>query len=311
MTDRPMHKSVFGGCVMALAAIAMLVSASAASAVKTDLYDVFTACPTGAPEMNDPGSLIAVCAAGNATDGQLTIGDQTIPLSHLEVQFGTTGITANEPDCPQLEACLGRVPGTTTVAATPSKLVLESSAKRNRHHRKGNVSGKGRKVKLTLEGAGDIRAVSPAFIFGAPIPLFTLPVKLHVEAPGLGGDCYIGSEEEPIFLSPFVTGPPTQTNFQPDPNGFHTEFISLGGMPTVDSALTIPEADGCGEGKGLHKGSDKQADELVNAMFDLPSPAGENELSFSHTDIAFLATQFDGTPPDGGAELQAALEAAK
>ncbi len=42
-----------------------------------------------------------------------------------------------------------------------------------------------------------------------------------------------------------------------------------------------------------------------------PSPPGTNEVVLPNSDIAFVVAGFDGTPPEGGAELQAAFDAAK
>jgi hypothetical protein len=286
--------------VTLLAAIAaMLAMASTALAVQTTQYDPFSACSTNAPEFSEPASEYAICVAGVAHAGALKIDALTIPLSELNVQFGATGLAAGEPDCPQPGLCFGRVPGTTTVKATPSVIKVKPP---------GNGSnGKGVSVEVTIESAGDVRAVSPGFLFGVPVPLYKLPIKLHVEAPRLGDDCYVGSNDEPIFLTPFVVGPPASFDFLGDPNGFKIEVVTFTGMPLADKAIAMPAADGCGHNHYSYRRSDR----FVNDLLGLPSPSGANEVVLPNTDVAFAAAGFDGTPPDGGAELRAAFDAAK
>jgi hypothetical protein len=50
---------------------------------------------------------------------------------------------------------------------------------------------------------------------------------------------------------------------------------------------------------------------LVNRSLGLPSPANANEAVFADSNLAFVAAPIDGTPPDGGAAIQAAFDAAK
>lgn len=312
MTNHLLRKATVGWGTLLIAAAAMLAVASPALAVQTNQYDAFSACPTKAPVLNEPASEIAVCAAGVAHGGALKIGALTIPLSQLGVQFGATGLGLEEPECPEPGLCFGRAPGTTTLKSPPSVINIQQPV-----HGKG-PKGKGVSVKVTVESAGDVRAVSPGFLFEAPVPLYKLPIKLHVEAPWLGRECYVGSDDEPIFLTPFVVGPPASVNFGGDPNGFSTEIISLTGMPLMDKAIAIPAAEECGHSYGWRRHGRRHGhhwhcleDRLVNDLLGLPSPSGANEVVLPNTDVAFAVAGFDGTPPDGGAELQAAFDAAK
>lgn len=305
MADHLLQKITIGWAGLLIALVAMLGLASTALAVQTSQYDPFSRCPTAAPTLNEPASEIAICADGVAQEGALKIGALTIPLSRFDVQFGATGLGVEEPDCPEPELCFGRAPGTTTIESAPSVVRVNPFG----HHKKG--SGKGIWVKVTTESAGDVRAVSPGFIFEVPLPLYELPIKLHVEAPGIGRKCYIGSDSKPILLTPLVVGPPTSLDFAEDPNGFHTELLTLTGMTLADKAIAIPKAEGCGHSHHHGHHSHRLADYLVNDLLELPSPSGINEVVLQNTDLAFAVAGFDGTPPDGGAELQAAFDAAK
>jgi len=306
MTDHLLQKITIGWAGLLIALIAMLGLASTALAVQTSQYDPFSRCPTAAPALNEPASEVAICAAGVAQKGALKIGALTIPLSRFDVQFGTTGLGVEEPDCPEPGLCFGRAPGTTTIASAPSVLRVNPSG---REHEKGD--GKGVSMKVTIESAGDIRALSPGFIFGLPVPVYELPIKLHIEAPWVGKNCYVGSDDKPILLTPFAVGEPTSIDIIGDPNGFNTEVLTLTGIPLADEAIALPAAKRCGHGLYKEQQSQKQADILVNDLLGLPSPSGANEVVLQNTDLALAAAGFDGTPPEGGAELQAAFNAAK
>lgn len=285
-----------------LAALLLLAFAPVALAVQTDQYDSFTACPTDSPALNDPASLNAICMAG-AGLGELTIDDRTVNLQRVGIQVASTALGKEDPNCPQPGVCFGQVPGTTTVEDSPSAFRVGPPGNPKNNPGKGQAL----QLKITLERAGDLSGLNPGFLFGVPLPLFQLPVRLHVEAPWLSDDCYIGSSQDPIVLGPFAVAPPAHFEFLTDPNGFNVETVTLTDMPLEDKAVAIPRSHGCGHGGAS---SDAKANAKVDKLLGLPSPAGLNTMLFAHTDLAFVATGFDGTPPDGGAEIQAAFEAA-
>ena len=285
-----------------LAAALLLAFAAAAPAMQTNQYDPFTACPTDNPALNDPSAGFAICTAG-AGLGELTIDDRTLHLQRVGIQVANTEVGNEDPNCPQPDVCFGQVPGTTTVEDSPSAFRVGPPGNRKDNPGKGQAL----QLKITLERAGDLSGLNPGFIFGLPLPLFQLPVRLHVEAPWLSDDCYVGSSQKPIVLGPFVVAPPANFEFLADPNGFHVETITLTDMPLEDKAVAIPRSHGCGHGGA---GSDASANAKVDKMLGLPSPAGLNTMLFAHTNLAFVGTGFDGAPPDGGAELKAAFEAA-
>lgn len=304
MTSHSLRKVIVGWGTLLTATAAMLAIASTAFAVQTNQYDAFTACPTDAPAINEPTAKVAFCGASVAHEGVLKIGGLTLPLSQFGVQFAAIGLGLEEPECPQPGFCFGRAPGTTTVDSPPSVIRVGSPGKGPTG--KG-TKGKGVRLKVTIESAGDVRAVSLGFLFEAPLPVYKLPIKLHLEAPWLGRKCYVGSDKEPIFLTPFATGPPESFSLVGDPNGFKTEVMTITGLPMVDKTIAVPAGKGCGHSYHSHR----HVDRYVNRLLGLPSPSGANEMGFSNSDIAFAAGAFEGVPPDGGAELQAAFDAAK
>jgi hypothetical protein len=105
----------------------------------------------------------------------------------------------------------------------------------------------------------------------------SLPVKLHLENPFLGSNCYIGSNAHPIVIE-FKTG----TTSPPPPNtaisGFRGELefnkgftlITLKNNRLVNNSFAAPKAEGCG---GIFS---FLIDPLVNGKLGLPSAAGKN-----------------------------------
>ena len=299
---RPVKRGGVRLGVVLLAAVALLAFAPAALAVQTDQYDPFTACPTDNPALNDPASETAFCVAGTGL-GELTIGNRSLSLQRIGIQVAAIGLGREDPDCPQPGFCFGQVPGTTTIEDAPS--VFRVGPPGNPKNNPGK--GQALQVKVTLERAGDLSALTPAFLFGIPLPVFKLPTPLHVEAPWLSDDCYVGSNQSPIVLGPFVVGAPASFEFKGDPNGLSVETVTFTDMPLEDGTVAVPQAQGCGHGGG----SNAKANAKVDEMLGLPSAAGLNKMVFAHANLAFAYAGFDGTAPDGGAALQAAFEAAK
>jgi len=76
----------------------------------------------------------------------------------------------------------------------------------------------------------------------------TLPIKVHLENPLLGSECYIGSTKEPIKLE-LTTGattggptgkPGTQTTKEAG------KILVISGVSLVGNTFTAPKATGCG-----------------------------------------------------------------
>jgi len=117
------------------------------------------------------------------------------------------------------------------------------------------------------------------------IPALGLPVKVKLENPLLGNECYIGSSTEPIVLK-LTTG----TTKPPPPNtpitGKIGEISSRadGGIlvitdnSLVDNLFAVPAAKGCG-GKAL----ESVIDPLIDAKLGLPSPSGNNTAILNGT----------------------------
>jgi hypothetical protein len=152
-------------------------------------------------------------------------------------------------------------------------------------------------LTVQVELAGPITNFSPL----APTP-FTLPVKVQLGNPLLGGNCYIGSDDDPIVLNP-TFNPLGTLNFEsdPDPVRFpNVAVLSITGSTLTDDTFSVPAATSCGPG-----GS---ADAPINATLGLPSPSGNNHLVLNGNDALFAD---DFSASDQARDLLAAFKASR
>jgi hypothetical protein len=108
-----------------------------------------------------------------------------------------------------------------------------------------------------------------------------LPIKIKLDNPTLGSNCYIGSNSNPILLklteAATTPPPPNQSirgtvpelSFEDSPVGTQTVSTLLAsGAVLVDNSFSVPTAHGCGL-LGL-------LDPAINLKMGLPSAAGNN-----------------------------------
>ena len=134
-------------------------------------------------------------------------------------------------------------------------------------------------VTATVELAGTAANVKANFLNAliASGPAFSLPVKVKLDNPFLGSNCYIGSTSNPVKLNltTGTTAPPLPNkpiSGNPgeggeDPNG---RFIFLKKNRLVDNSFSAPTAEGCG---GIFS---FLINPIVNSKVGLPSTGGHN-----------------------------------
>jgi hypothetical protein len=321
----------------------------AASARQSDIYSGFDRCPTADPAMNDPANLFASCVSAGAGGGLLKVGSLEESIdSPLNIQaafvgggpgpqlvpgsISVEGLSFTAPlDIPGFNLPPATGPSVKP-ASTPThhrrrhKHRRKRRRRRHRHHRHRhhghhrhaghrprNLGGQGAAIEVSVEPAGE-----PTFeLTGDPsdpyaflqliasghIPIkLSVPLKIHISGPELGPDCYIGSDSAPIVASPQVVSPPLGLSFARDPNGYLTGVVKMSDFDIEDATFAIPGAAGCGSQDSL--------DEVVDRIAGLPAPSGSSRLLLSHASIAVAVAGYLGTP-GGGAELQAAFDAAR
>lgn len=166
-------------------------------------------------------------------------------------------------------------------------------------------------VRANLEPAGELRNLNLSIGEAGPEAeaFFELPVKMHLQANGLGPSCYIGTDADPIVLAPGPSKEPTGFKFGADPNGFKVEALAFEGAAFKDESFAVPGASGCGPidpATGTHS-----LNEEVNALIGLPAISGGSVAVLDNVLLELVAAVNDGSPPESGAELAAAFAAAK
>lgn len=216
----------------------------------TAAFPNFSDCPRSDPD-------VTVCLDVQSVSGSLEIKGFTVPLGEsLEIRGGAnTGTRRFIPPA-----------GTTGFFSRAIRVP-------------GGILGiefpiPGNAVLAIAQLAGPPSAV--VVETGFPTTL-RLPVKVKLENPILGGNCYIGTNSNPsrMNLTTGTTSPPppnrpiTGSIGEPSLEG-EPPVLKLLGATNVDNAFAVPGASGCGL-FGI-------VDPLVNLRLRLPSAAGNNTM---------------------------------
>jgi hypothetical protein len=253
-----------------------------------EIYAPFTDCPLNRPDMQTPaesaGGTQVGCAASISTSGTFSIHGIPVSITHpVIVQFGeretSSGFIAFAPAdgrtlVDQPEATPG---GLTTLLLCPNGINADIAAL----CQKATTSGQTGLTAL-VRSAGPITNFNIST--GPPFTSFTQPVKIQLINPLLGGNCYIGTDANPIVLHPGITSGTLTIEF--DPNGFaDTGVFHIVNAQATDNTFTVPVATGCGPG-GV-------ADAAIDFLLGLPSPSGANSLVLNGD--SYLASTGGGT----------------
>lgn len=264
----------------------MVVAAAASAAIgypdPGGIYTPFTDCPLHNPIMQqaEPGFAMG-CIKSITASGTFTINGLPVQITHpVTVQFGTYSDTdANgdqvfhvvpPADGKELLAQPEVIPGGLLLlvcSSTDPRLVLLCQTATSTGHTD---------LSVQVELAGPITNFSPL----AESP-FTLPVKIQLGNPLLGGTCFIGTDSNPIVLNPLFN-PVGTFGFTSDPNPVafpNVAVLSIRGSTLTDDLFSVPGATGCGPG-GV-------ANAAIDATLGLPSPSGNNHLVLTGNDALF------------------------
>lgn len=270
------------------AVLATLVLAGSASAKLVGEFTKFEQCPWTNPE-------VAKCLYSLTEGGEVVLGKKKVPIVNPAVLQGgfaapveriskffgaKNGETLSKAPQPVPGGLLGLVP---PESSPPLVAALVELAAEN------GLTG----VNSTLELAGpatDIR-VSELNLGGKVGVALKMPVKVHLENPFLGSNCYVGSNSSPIIweLTTGKTSPPPPNESITGSAG-KSQFLEggrilrLNGSVLVDNAWAAPGATGCGGLLSL------LVDPVVNASSGLPAPAGTNTAILKATTSIATAT---------------------
>jgi hypothetical protein len=258
--------------------LALLIPASSASAVvhhPTGEFVNFAYCPTGNAEVTH-------CLYNETTSGFLTVGKKTTPIVNPQVLQG--GILLNKSF--QVEKFFGAEEGNTLTKSpqpVPGGLLGVTAPTwwpqflQNLFNEtvESGLTGVNGTVELARPASEiKISIINLLFEEGTAVQL---PVKLHLENPFLGSNCYIGSSSNPITLqlttgttSPPAPNEPISGHLGTVEENEAATFSTITGNKQVDNSFSVPGASGCG---GLFA---LLVDPFVNEIVGVPSAAGHN-----------------------------------
>jgi len=232
---------------VALMALAALGFSSSAMATPKGAFAVFAQCPVHAAEVD-------ACIYSPTTSGYIKLGKQEVPIVKTQVLQG--GLLENEPS--YVKPLSAAVNGETLTKA-PQKVpggllgLVECNKISNFIERilcegffENGVTGVNAVTELAAPASSVV--LNSAYEQLGVGTALTLPIKVHLENPLLGSECYIGSTKEPIKLE-LTTGatsggptgkPGTQTTKEGG------KILVISGVSLVGNTFTAPKATGCG-----------------------------------------------------------------
>jgi hypothetical protein len=256
-----------------LAAV-MLVPASSASAF-TGEYARFNTCPLSNPS-------VVLCLSAESSGGVFTMGKKTVPLvNEVRLRGGLAETEGSEEalfvaptDGVVVSKTAQPVPGGLLGVTAPS---WWPQLLRDLFNETINNGFTGVTATVELAGSPSSIKVSLEKYLGQSGAAFSFPVKVKLNNPFLGSNCYIGSNSNPVKLN-LTTGttspPPPNSPISgtPGEGSFFEEKISIfKHNKLVDNSFAAPGANGCGG--FLFSWA---VDPFVNSIVGVPSAAGTN-----------------------------------
>jgi hypothetical protein len=243
--------------------------ASSASAQPKGAFAVFAQCPIH-------GGGVEGCIYSPTESGYIKLGKQEVPIVKTQVLQGGL-LEESEPGVKALAPALDGETLTKVSQKVPGGLagLVECPKIGNFIERilcegffENGLTGVNAVTQLAAP-ASSVVLNEGAEEFGEGTAL-TLPVKVKLENPLFGSECYIGSNSSPIALN-LTTGatsggptgkPGTKTSKE------HGKILVISGTSLVSNTFSAPKATGCGL-LGILDG-------LIDEKLGLPSAAGKN-----------------------------------
>jgi hypothetical protein len=260
-----------------LTALTALGFTASAQAHLTGNYTIFEQCPYANPEVRK-------CVYATTESGEVVLGSKKVPIVNPVVLQGGA-LAVNEEENQPFVAAANGVTLSKAAQPVPGGLAGLVNCKEIK-----NIL-----LRLTCEAAleGPLTGVNSTLELARPASeivlsenrlaeeagvALKLPVKVHLENPFLGGNCYVGSSTTPIIwnLTTGKTEPPAPNTSIKGHTGF-IDFLEEGRIAVakettlVDNAWSAPGVTGCG-GPLV----ELLLDPVVNVSAGLPAAAGRN-----------------------------------
>jgi hypothetical protein len=268
---RKLRKSLIATAVFT----AVLVpSAIAAPHAPKGEFKAFSYCPLDRKTITD-------CVYSITNGGSVAIGDSAVPIGKPlilqggfeegdeegELQF--LGAEGGETLSKTAQPVPGGLAGVPAPASWPKSL---------QEWFENQIEGSAGQVTATIELAAPATSIelSTQNLLNQEGTALGLPVKIKLANPLLGGNCYIGSDSNPIQID-LSTGKSGATEGSPGLVNFNKAYtrVTLNNGRLVNGTFAAPKASGCG---GLLSFF---IDPLVDSVLGLPSESGENTAIFA------------------------------
>jgi len=261
---------------VAMAAALATLGLSSAMATPKGEYSVFAQCPLSNEELSG-------CIVSRTESGEITIGKQEVPIVNTQTLQG--GLKNISPGVKEIVEAVN----SETLTKTPQKVPggLLDLIKCNEIKGEGFFEklergacelvfeNKYTGVNATTELAGPASSIylnEGALEFETGTGL-GLPVKVKLENPLLGKECYIGSNSKPVKLE-LTTG--TSGSLKGKLGEISTKaeggILEIANSRLVDSGFAAPGVTGCGEGLSW------LLDPIINAKLGLPATTGNTAI---------------------------------
>lgn len=287
MIRERLSRTKFVCTVAAVTAFAALGFTSGASA-HTGLFAKFNNCPSTNPS-------VTKCLVAVTNGGKVVLGKKTVPIVNpvtlqggmSKPSEGFSTFFAATNGVPTLSKAPQPVPGGLAGLVNCkeiSNFILRTACEWTFEN---GLTGVNSTVELA-QSPSEIR-VSQTHLANEVGVSLKMPVKVHLENPFLGSECYVGSSTSPIIwnLTTGATEPPlpnTSIHGKVGESEFQEEgaILHITGDEQVDNAWGAPGASGCG---GFLV--ELLLDPIINSTVGVPAAAGTNTAILQNTlDIA-------------------------
>ncbi|SEE15676.1 hypothetical protein [Streptomyces sp. TLI_105] len=284
----------------ALGAFVSIGTATAATPQLNGAWAPFDRCPVDAPAMLAADGLdrSTQCVSSSSTGGSIKLGNTTVVTGRTNLQIGVIQNadgtnTVVPPPAGSLIADSATVPGGLLGLMCPSDIPFITDICRQLSDANLN------KITATVESVGTPSEFDQIAGVLTDMPIVRIPVRIHLQNPFLGSNCYIGTKSNPIVLRPSNLTSPDFSVERYNGDGSPNEEgdmsrLNILGSTQVDKTFAVPGATGCGLGLGLVNGA-------VNLKTGLPAASGRNSITLDNTQTYLTGLYAPGVAaPDAG-----------
>jgi hypothetical protein len=265
----------------------------------TGIFAIFDQCPrftTG----------VELCLASQITGGEVTLNKLTVPITNpITFQGGIVFVEGSFTN----ERFVGALDGE-TFGVAPQSIPGGLSSLIDCREIKGRdffariqrkvckkvfedrrVPGEAYETVELARPASEI-GINTENDFAQQGTTLSLPVKIHLENPLLGKECYIGSSADPIMMemtsgttNPSPPNKPISGTFGEFREEDEYLFLERRERSLVNNTFSAPAATGCGGPLS------SIIDNLINTKIGLPSPSGYNtviHIGTAHAALAYI-----------------------